>query len=102
MSKHWTVALKRLKSLKIVRYSKFQLHSNIQFPVMGNLWFVRAIGCNVEPMVEPNHMLPANPKNHSNYDITNLKGAGRIFNVLVSMETEEPCHKVVHHILQWL
>ena len=33
---------------------------------MGNLWFVRAIGCNVELTVEPNHTLPTNREKHSN------------------------------------
>ena len=47
-------------------YGEFKLRSNIWFPVTGNLWFVRAIGCNIEPTVEPNHMLPANRKKHSN------------------------------------
>ena len=33
---------------EFVMYSKFQLRSHLQFPVTGNLWFVRAVGCNVE------------------------------------------------------
>ena len=30
---------------------------------MGNLWFVWAIGCNVEPMVEQNIHFPQTAKN---------------------------------------
>ena len=54
---------------KRVRLSTLQLQQisiAFEYSVSCNLWFVRAIGCNVKPMVEPNHTFPANRKKHSN------------------------------------
>ena len=62
-----------------------QLRLNVQFPAKGNLWFVCAIGCNIEPTVEPNHTLPTNHKKHSN-------GTEIHCTVLVNLYTSVP-HK---------